>query len=766
MTAPYSLHRNGVAERRWQAAGKMARCLLKQANLPNSLWVRAVDVAFYLTNRCLSGSLPPNKTPFELFYGRKPDLSNLKVFGCSAFRFFEVGVKKLDSKAVTEIFVVYGRTHDSYFLYNPVTGKISHSRNVSFNEKELLGFGSSFPEDSEFLPEPKSFSDVEEEQVVSSKPLKSVVENDDSRTQETSPVPESSTSNSNPDLYAEFRTRSGRHVKTVERYGCPIDNSENVSFVECFSCEAVPNSLEEFKRSQSRDEWLEAMTKEFKSLVDNKTWELCELPAHKKSLVGRWVFALKKNENGKVVKYKARYVAKGFNQIFDSDYLETFAPTTKLSSICLLSALATHFHCEVFQFDVSSAYLNADLEEDVYVEQPPGFEIPGKGSKFFCKLLKKLYDLKQAGRCWNRTLDKFLTEFGLTRSMIDSCRYSKSDMSGNRLFICVWVDDIIYFSKSSDLAESFKKCFSEKFKIEDKGSMKWFLGVSVDQSPVKINFSQKSYILDLFSCFGMSDCNPCDLPMTANTRIDKSSCPDLESDIFKDLSEIRSLYMSLVGKLNYLSVVPRPDLSFVVSSLSQVLKNPSHVDWLLAKKVSRYLKGTFDLGLVFKHSECLKLDGFCDSDWGGDPNDRRSTSGYCFKISDDSSVICWCSRKQQTVALSSTEAEFMSISLASQECVYILPLVKSLGLDLDGPILLQGENHGSIKLAQNPITHSRSKNIDIRHHFVRDLVEREVIQLQYIPTDRNIADILTKALGRPKFNQFRCDLFCQSVQHH
>ena len=238
----------------------MARCLLKQTNLPNPFWVRAVDVAFYLTNRCLSFSLPPNKTPFELFYGRKPGLSNLKVFGCSAFRFLEVGVKKLDSKAVKEIFVGYGRTHDSYYLNNPITGKISHSRNVSFNEKEFLGFASSFPENCEFFPETKSSLDVEEKQVVSSKPLKSVAENDDSRTQETSPVQESSTSNSNPDLYAEFRTRSGCQIKAVERYGFPIDNSENVSFHEFFSCEEVPNSLEEVKRSQSRDEWLEAVT--------------------------------------------------------------------------------------------------------------------------------------------------------------------------------------------------------------------------------------------------------------------------------------------------------------------------------------------------------------------------------------------------------------------------------------------------------------------------------------------------------------------------
>ena len=176
------------------------------------------------------------------------------------------------------------------------------------------------------------------------------------------------------------------------------------------------------------------------------------------------------------------------------------------------------------------------------------------------------------------------------------------------------------------------------------------------------------------------------------------------------------------------------------------------------------MKGTFDLGLVIKHSECFKLFGFCDSEWGGDPNDRRSTSGYCFEISDDSSVICWSSRKQQTVALFSTDAEYMSISLASQECVYLLSLVKSLGLDLDGPIHLQGDNHGAIKLAQNPMTRSRSKHIDIGHHFVLDLVEREVIQLRYIPRDQNIADILTKALGRPKFNQFRCDLFWQPLR--
>ena len=203
------------------------------------------------------------------------------------------------------------------------------------------------------------------------KPSKPVVENFDSPTQESLPNQDFSRSSSTEDPYADFRTRSGRHVKTVQCYGCPINHSESVSFVECFSCEEVPTSLEEVEVSQFRDEWFAGMKKEIDSLVENRTWKLCELPENRKVLGSRWVFALKKDENGQIVKNKSRYVAKGFNQVFGSDYLETFAPTAKLSSIRLFLALATHFGFEVFQFDVSSASLNADFEEDVFVQQPP-----------------------------------------------------------------------------------------------------------------------------------------------------------------------------------------------------------------------------------------------------------------------------------------------------------------------------------------------------------------------------------------------------------
>ena len=218
----------------------------------------------------------------------------MKVFDCSAFRFLEVRVKKLDSKSVKEIFVSFGHNHDSYYLYNPVSGKISHSRKVSFNEKEFIGLQNIEPEDYEFLTESETALDFEESEAKPLKPLKPVVENFDSPTQESLPNQNSSRSNSTEDTYAELRTRSGGHVETVERYGCPINHSESVSFFECFSCEEAPTSLEEVEVSQFRDERFAAMKKEFDSLVENKTWNLCELPENRKVLGGRWVFALKK----------------------------------------------------------------------------------------------------------------------------------------------------------------------------------------------------------------------------------------------------------------------------------------------------------------------------------------------------------------------------------------------------------------------------------------------------------------------------------------
>ena len=215
--------------------------------------------------------MPFNKTPFELFFGRKPDLSSLKVFGCSACRFVEVGVKTLDSKAIKEIFVGYDE-HTTHSSYNQETGKMHLSKNVSFNEKDIIGVNSVEVEGYDVLPETGTSLDFPNEK-------------NDTCSKSVPPsvavlTPEEPSSITNQDKHSNFKTRIGRHVKLVQRFGCPMNSSESVSFVECFACEEVPNCLEDVENSEARDEWFAAMKKGFDSLVANKTWELCDLPDH------------------------------------------------------------------------------------------------------------------------------------------------------------------------------------------------------------------------------------------------------------------------------------------------------------------------------------------------------------------------------------------------------------------------------------------------------------------------------------------------------
>ena len=516
--------------------------------------------------------------------------------------------------------------------------------------------------------------------------------------------------------------------------------------------EDIPASLAEVLESSEKAEWLSAMRVEFDALVRNSTWELSSLPPGKKALRGRWVFCIKRDENGHILKYKARFVAKGYGQVYGSDYCETFAPTAKLSTIRLSLALAAHLGCVVFQLDVKSAYLNARISEEVFLEQPEGFVESGSdGQPLFCRLLKSIYGLRQAGREWNRLLDSWLVCHGFVRSDSDYCLYVRSE-GESRLFVVIWVDDILYFGDSS-LSESFKKSFSADFSIDDKGPMLWFLGMEVLQSSDLIEVTQRSYVKEILRRFDMSDCNPVFLPAEPGTKYSKSDCPVENSPEHAEMSSFRSLYRSLLGNLQYLSAVSRPDLSFVVSNLSHFLANPGKPHWLGAKRLLRYLKGMSDFRLTFARTSSFSLSCFSDSDWGSDADDRRSVAGYCFHLG--VGLVSWSSKKQQTVALSSAEAEYMGLSSASQEVIFLRSVLSDLGYLETGASMIFGDNRGSIILAENPKNHGRAKHIDIRYHFMRDLVNEGTIQLSYVPTEENVADIFTKNLPRIKFELFR-----------
>ena len=733
-TAPYSPHQNGVSERRWRTTVEMARCMLKTAKLGTEFWVRALHTAFYISNRCLTVSLPKSKTPFEMFFGKKPDLSNLKVFGCTAFKHIETHQDKLSDKATKEVFVGYSEDSEAYISYNPYSKKTSFSRNVSFDEtsfdffaahpsQNIRAFVTKKPAPKQVLTETqKHFCEMYSVPILPTETL------NDFET-ETTPSPVDVVSSENIDANessAFLRSRSGRVIKPpayLDDYVLLTDDGDENLFYR----EAMKSSL--------KSEWIEATQKEYDALIENKTWVLSPLPLGRKAIGSRWVFKIKRHDDGTIEKFKVRFVAQGFSQVFGNDYDETFAPTAKLCTLRICFALAASWSTFVFQLDVRSAFLNANLSDEIYIEQPEGFAQAGaNGETLYCKLQ-------------------------FVQSVEDHCLFRCDGTNGSQLFVLVWVDDILYFSNNDKMLHDFKAKLSDAFSIDDRGIMPWFLGCNVEQSRGRISLSQRSYIKDILRKSHMSDCKPVSTPAIPHTKQSKSDCPIESSEKSLDICGQKQ-YRSLVGNLMYLSVVSRPDICFAVYNLAQFVSNPGKAHWCALKHLLRFLKGTESLSLVYNRSENLELFGFSDSDWATDKDDCKSTSGFCFKLSRSVSVVSWASKKQGCVALSSCEAEYVSLALAAQEAVYLQGLLLFFCLmTVDTPVLLCGDNQGALALASNPVAHKRAKHIETRHHFIRQLVEDKRIQLSYVPTKNNLADIITKKLPKPAFNELSSQLF-------
>ena len=493
------------------------------------------------------------------------------------------------------------------------------------------------------------------------------------------------------------------------------------------------------------------MDEEMGSLDENDTYELVELPPGKQTVGGRWVYAIKPGADDDI--YKARYVAKGFSQTYGVDYFSTFAPTTRLSTIRMVIQIAVQCDYIIHQMDVKSAYLNAPIDCEVYMEQPKGYEVESKdGKKYVCKLLKSLYGLKQSASNWREVIKQFFIEHGCTQSESDQCVFIMNSTEGKLMYV-IWVDDIIVIADSTKVMEHGKMILKERFKMKDLGTISRFLGINfTSYTDGSISMDQSQYLLNLLERAGMESCNPRSTPCEV-----KSSAYYTEDDSVIDEPE----YRTIVGSLIYAMTCTRPDLSFVVSKLSQHLSRPTAGDWILLKQVLRYIKGTHHYTLHFTKSKSdLKLLGYSDSDWASCDENRRSFTGYCFQLCDNGPVVSWKSRKQPTVALSTCEAEYMALCETSQEAIYLSRVFKDLmQTDTREPIPIFGDNQGSLDIVRNPVKHNRTKHIDIRYHFIRELYQAQVIDVNHVNTGDNVADVMTKPVSKFKYESFRRSLF-------
>ncbi|KAK3749555.1 hypothetical protein QZH41_007287 [Actinostola sp. cb2023] len=751
-TNPHCPEQNGVAERLNRTIMESARSMIKQANLPLKFWAEACSTAVYLHNRSPTAALK-DETPFERLFGRKPNISHLKVFGCVSYVHVpDSQRKKLDAKARKAIFVGYPPGIKGYKLYDLEKKKFVVSRNVQFLEDKLDHFVKKSESDNTIHTDLNSFSPDMDEEIKDGPEFpipEAPIEREENVEPVGVPVGEAPVGRTYEDTFIEEVQNLGpRQRRPPRRF-----RDDSCLLVDSLTSEIdEPNSVDEALKGELSAQWQEAMNSEYSSLLENDTWELVPPPEGANVIGSRWVFKVKRDENGSVDRFKGRLVAQGYSQMKGIDYDEVFSPVARHESLRSLLALANAHDLEMHQMDVTTAFLNGTLDCEIYMSQPEGFVDPKKPDHV-CKLKKSIYGLKQSARCWNTTIDEYLKSADYRKSDADGCIYVKSireaDGHISYMIMGVYVDDIVTVSNDCSLLKAEKAGLCQRFKMVDQGEIHYLLGMSIkrDRASRTLTINQPGYLEKVLKRFGMENCKPVSTPLELGKKFQQLSAND---DAFDD-----QIYRQAIGCLTYASTTTRPDIAAAVGVLSQYTSNPSNDHWMGIKRVLRYIKGTMNYGLKFSAQEQNpQLIGYSDADWAGDIDTRKSTSGYVFQFGNG--TVSWSSRKQSTVAKSSTEAEYVALSSATQEAIWLRRLMKDLGGRVDtSATTIYEDNQGAIELAKNAKYHNRTKHIDICHHFVRERIVSNEISVSFCPTEDMVADIMTKGLTRVTFEKLR-----------
>jgi transposase InsO family protein len=498
-------------------------------------------------------------------------------------------------------------------------------------------------------------------------------------------------------------------------------------FVNQISSVNIPTNV---KEALTKPEWRAAMNIEMNALKKNSTWEITNLPEGKKVVGCKWVYTIKYNAQGKIERYKARLVAKGYTQTYGIDYQETFSPVAKLSSVRVLLSIAANLEWPLHQFDVKNAFLHGELEEEIYMEVPPGYQTLDTVGKV-CKLKKALYGLKQSPRAWFGRFSQAMKRYGYNQSDSDHTMFYKKRFDKISILI-IYVDDMIITGNDKEGIKDLEEKLFKEFEMKSLGGLKYFLGIEVTRNREGIYLSQRKYILDLLSETGMLDCKPVDTPMIPNVKLE-AYADHTPTNIDR--------YQRLVGKLIYLAHT-RPDIAYAVSVVSQFMHSPKEEHSEAVLRILRYLKGTPGKGIVFRKNSHLNVCAYSDADWAGCPIDRRSTTGYFTFVGGN--LVTWKSKKQNVVSRSSAESEFRGMANATCELLWLRKLLTELGFEPKSEMQLFCDNKASIDMAHNPVQHDRTKHVEIDRHFIKEKLENKIISMPFVRSNEQLADILTK----------------------
>ena len=531
--------------------------------------------------------------------------------------------------------------------------------------------------------------------------------------------------------------RRGTRVRKPAGEYWKVNASASVA-VGTDSASDEPVTVKEALSSDAAEMWKLAMDEEIASLLANGTWAVEQLPDGVRPIPCKWVFKIKRDAQGNIERYKARLVAKGYQQVPGVDFDEVYAPVSKHSSFRALLSIVAADDLELHQLDVKTAFLNGVLEEEIWLDHPPGFEQGPAGTA--CRLKKALYGLKQAPRAWHTKLKHELEQLGFVASDADPSLWVLH-LNGRSVYVLAYVDDLLVAGKLLGDIQKVKALLMSAFDARDLGEARHFIGMEIfrDRAAKSLKLGQKLYAAEVVARFGLSDAKSAAVPMSASIKLSRDSDEPLDVSVFP--------YRELIGSLMYLAVCTRPDISQAVGALARYMSAPHKQHWDAARALLRYVRGTTGFCICFGGD--LGLQGYCDADYAGDIDTRRSTTGFVFTL--NGGAISWSSRLQPTVAVSTAEAEYMAAASAVKEALWLKKLFAAFGQDV-APVHMFCDNQAAIKLIKHPIASMRSKHIDVQHHFVRERMARGEVVFEYCSSSDMVADCMTKALPVSRFH--------------
>uniref|UniRef100_A0A2N9FMC6 Integrase catalytic domain-containing protein n=1 Tax=Fagus sylvatica TaxID=28930 RepID=A0A2N9FMC6_FAGSY len=756
-SCPHTPQQNGVAERKHRHIVETALTLISESSLPLQYWPYAFSTAIYLINRMPTPNLKFT-SPWQLLFHTNPDYSFLKTFGCLCFPLLRPYNKhKLEPRSSPCVFLGYALNAKGYLCLNLQTHKLLISRHVAFHEN-------SFPFKSQTSPSSCStpsntwlssvlyFHPCTAPSILGpppslpplsgSTPLSSSLPDVSAQTEPPSPLLHTTSSPHISCPVPSCSVPSGPILPPINSHPMQTRGKSGISKRKLLLHTKTLNPLEteppSYKVASKYPEWQSAMLDEYTALQRQQTWSLVPPPSNHNIVGCKWVYKIKRKPDGSVARYKARLVAKGYHQQAGLDYDETFSPVVKPATVRLILSIAAQFRWSLRQLDVSNAFLHRLLKEDVYMVQPQGF-VDSSRPHHVCKLQKSLYGLKQAPRAWFERFTSQLLVLGFTASTADPSLFIYRS-SSTVIFLLVYVDDIIITGNSPSALSSLVQQLATSFELKDLGPLTYFLGLEVDYSATGFFVHQHKYASDLLQKYNMWDCKPCSTPCCTSVKLTKQIGTPLPD---------ATTFRSLVGALQYLTFT-RPDLAYTVNSLCQFMHAPTDIHLSAAKRVLRYIRGSLHLGLTFSPGS-LQLHAYSDADWAGDPDTRRSTTGYIVFMG--TNPLTWVSKKQSTVSRSSTEAEYRALASCAAEVSWLRMVLHDLGISLWSPPTLWCDNVSALALASNPVFHARTKHIEVDYHFIRDRVVRKDLQVRFINSGDQLADILTKGLALGPFSK-------------